>query len=139
MRRNSPFSGNVRQCALLPRARGIGRSACDFLAFVNQPLWPIKTVILAVFAIPAILLLLLGGWCRGVDKFRRDLGTVLLATAGYGAFTILSLFWMLRSPDVLKQMPPDFFRQFDDILSGVLCFILYLLLGVGLLFMPIKA
>src|SRR5260370_29433130 len=119
MRRNSPFSGNVRQCAMLPRARGIGRSARDFLAFVNQPLWPIKTVILAVFARPAILLLLLGAWCRGVDKFRRDLGTVLLATAGYGAFTIRSLFCMLRPPELLKQIPPDSYRQFADIRSAV--------------------
>lgn len=118
---------------------GFFLNGANILAFINEPLWPIKTVIIAVFAVPAVLFLLLGAWCRGFDKFRRDLGIILLATAGYVCFTILLFFCMLKSPEILRQMPPDFFHMFGDILSGVLCVSLYVLLGLGLLLVPRKA
>jgi hypothetical protein len=117
---------------------GFFLNGVNILAFVNQPIWPVKAIIIGAFIVPAIFFLLLSSWCRGRGKFRRDLAIVLLATAGYGAFVILSFFCMLKSPDVLKQMPPDFFHQFGDVLSGALCFSLYLLLGVGLLLLPRK-
>lgn len=63
----------------------------NILAFINQPAWPVKFVIIAVFAIPAVVFLLIGISCRGFDKLRRDLGIVLLSAAGrYGDLLLYS-------------------------------------------------
>jgi hypothetical protein len=42
----------------------------NILAFVNQPPWHIKAVIIAVFSIPAVVFLLLGAFFRGFSQAR---------------------------------------------------------------------
>jgi hypothetical protein len=98
----------------------------NLVAFINQPAWPIKTIVIAVFGIPAIVFLLIGVFCHGFNKFRRDLGIVLLSAAGMTALVILSFICMLA--------PPDMLRMFSAVLSGVVCLSLYIVLGLGLLF-----
>ncbi len=104
----------------------------NLVAFVNQPVWPIKTVIIAVFGIPAIVFFLIGVFCRGFDKFQCDLGIVLLSAAAMSALVILSFICMLASPDIVKSLPPDSTKMFGAVLSGFLCLVLYLLAGLGL-------
>jgi hypothetical protein len=106
----------------------------NLVAFVNQPAWLIKTIVLAVFGIPAIVFLLIGVFCHGFDKFRRDLGIVLLSAAGMTALVVLSFICMLASPDIAKSFPPDMLQMFSAVLSGVACLSLYIVLGLGLLF-----
>ena len=105
----------------------------NLIAFINQPVWPVKTVIFAVFVTPALVFLLVGFFCRGFNNVRRDLGIVLLSAAGTAAFVVISFVCMWKSPDLAKQLPPNFFQLFGDFFSGVLCFSLYVALGLALL------
>ena len=106
--------------------------AVDMLAFINQPVWPIKTIVIVVFGVPAIVFLLIGALCRGFDKVRRDLGIVLLSVAGMTALTIVSFICMLATPDIAKSLPPDSPKMFSTVFSGFSCLALYVLAGLGL-------
>jgi len=108
-------------------------AAANMLAFFNQPAWPIKTIIVATFAAPAIVFFLIGAFCRGFDRIRRDLGIVLLSVAGTTALTILSFICMLASPDIAKSLPPDFTKMFGAVFSGFACLAIYVVVGMGLL------
>ena len=111
----------------------------NLLAFLNQPIWPIKTTIIVVFAVPAVVFLIIAVLCRGIDRFRRDLGIVLLATTGNNLLVIVSFICMLASPDIAKSLPPDFTKMFSAVFSGVACLTLYALIGGGLIFASRKA
>jgi hypothetical protein len=60
----------------------------NILAFVNQPAWHIKAVIIAVFSIPAVVFLLLGAFFRGFSHTRRDTGIVLLSASALSALLL---------------------------------------------------
>ena len=64
----------------------------NILAFVNQPPWHIKAVIIAIFSIPAFVFLLLGAFIRGFSHARRDTGIVLLSASALSALVMLSFF-----------------------------------------------
>jgi hypothetical protein len=64
----------------------------NILAFVNQPPWHIKAVIIAVFSIPAVVFLLLGAFFKGFSHTRRDTGIVLLNASALSAPAMLSFF-----------------------------------------------
>jgi len=103
------------------------------LSFINKPLWPIKTVVLSVFAIPAIGFLLVGVWCHGFAKFRRDFGIVLLSAAGITAMVIFSYASMLATPDYAKLLPPETRQMFSAVWTGGIWVVLYLLVGLALI------
>ncbi len=107
--------------------------AVAMMAFINQPAWPIKTVVVLVFVIPAVIFLLIGVWCHGFDKFERDLGIVLLAASANTLLVIFSFVSMLASPDVGKLLSPDSVQMFSAIWSGAFCLILYIVVGLALL------
>jgi hypothetical protein len=52
------------------------------------------------------------------------------------ALVILSFFCVWASPDIARFFSAETFHFFSDIVSGILCFSLYVLIGFGLLFMP---
>ncbi len=106
--------------------------ALNLLAFINQPAWPVKVIIIAMFAVPAIVFLIIAAFCRGFDKVRRDLGIVLLSAAGMSGLLILFFVCMMASPDIAKFFPPDGIQMFSAVLSGFACLALYLLVGLGL-------
>ena len=104
----------------------------NLLAFLNQSVWPIKTVVVAVFSIPAIVFLLIGAFCDGFHKFWRDLGIVLLSAAAMSALVILSFICILTSPDIAKSLPPDFTKMFSAVFSGFTCLAFYAFAGLAL-------
>jgi hypothetical protein len=79
------------------------------LAFVNQPPWHIKAVIIAVFSIPAVVFLLLGAFCRGFSHTRCDTGIVLLSASALSALATLSFFCVSASPDMASIFPQTYF------------------------------
>ena len=107
--------------------------AVAMIAFINQPAWPIKTVIVLVFVIPAAIFLVIGVWCHGFDKFQRDSGIVLVAAAANTLLVIFSFVSMLASPDVAKLLPPDSVKMFSAIWSGAFCLMVYIVVGLALL------
>ena len=106
----------------------------NILAFVNQPPWHIKAVIIAVFSIPAVVFLLLGAFFKGFSHTRRDTGIVLLNASALSALAMLSFFCALASPDIAGYFSAGTFRFFSDTVSGIVCLSLYVLIGFGLLF-----
>ena len=72
------------------------------LAFVNQPPWHIKAVIIAVFSFPAVVFLLLGAFLRGFSHTRRDTGIVLLSASALSALAMLSFFCVWASPGMTR-------------------------------------
>lgn len=107
--------------------------AVAILAFVNQPIWPIKTIIIAVFSTPAVVFLLIGVWLHGFSKFRLDFGIVLLAAAGNMALGIFSYILLLATPEFAKQLPPDGRQMFSAVWSGGSCLIAYVAIGIALI------
>ena len=108
----------------------------NILAFVNEPPWHIKAVIIAIFSIPAIVFLLLGAFIRGFSHARRDAGIVLLSASALSALAMLSFFCVWASPDRARYFSADTFHFFSDTVPGIVCLGLYVLVGFGLLFMP---
>jgi hypothetical protein len=106
----------------------------NILAFVNQPPWHIKAVIIAVFSIPAAVFLLLGAFFRGFSHTQRDTGIVLLSASALSALAMLSFFCAWASPDIARYFSAGTFRFFSDTVSGIVCLSLYVLIGFGLLF-----
>jgi hypothetical protein len=112
--------------------------AVNIVAFVNQPLWPIKSTIILVFAVPAILFSVIGSFCRGFGHFQRDLGIVLLSAAANSILVILSFVCMFASPELAKSLPPDTLQMFSAITFGAASLALYIFIGLGLLLMSRK-
>jgi hypothetical protein len=81
----------------------------NILAFVNQPPWHIKAVIIAIFSIPAFVFLLLGAFIRGFSHARRDTGIVLLSASALSALAMLSFFCAWASPDMARHFPQTHF------------------------------
>ena len=81
----------------------------NILAFVNQPPWHIKAVIIAIFSIPAFVFLLLGAFIRGFSHARRDTGIVLLSASALSALVMLSFFCVWASPDMARYFPQRHF------------------------------
>jgi hypothetical protein len=103
----------------------------NILAFVNQPPWHIKAVIIAVFSIPAFVFLLLGAFIRGFSHARRDTGIVLLSASALSALAMLSFFCAWASPDMARHFSADTFHFFSDTVFGIVCLSLYVLIGFG--------
>jgi len=108
----------------------------NILAFVNEPPWHIKAVIIAVFSIPAAVFLLLGAFFRGFSHTQRDAGIVLLSASALSALAMLSFLCVWASPDMARYISADTFHFFSDTVSGIVCLSLYVLIGFGLLFIP---
>jgi hypothetical protein len=102
------------------------------LAFINQPI-STKTVIITTFATPAVIFLLIGVWLHGFSKFRFDLGIVLLAAVGNSLMAILSYIYVLATPELAKQLPPDGRQMFSAVWSGAICLLAYLAVGIALI------
>ena len=90
----------------------------NILAFVNQPPFRTKSVIVGVFSIPAIAFLLLGTYFRGFRQVRRDTVVVLLSASAVAALVVLSTVCILASPETAKYFSPETLRFFSDITSG---------------------
>jgi hypothetical protein len=106
------------------------------LAFVNQPPWHIKAIIIAVFSIPAVVFLLLGAFFRGFSHTQRDTGIVLLSASALSALAMLWFFCAWASADIARYFSADTFRFFSDTVPRIVCLGLYVLIGFGLLFIP---
>ncbi len=101
------------------------------LAFINQPLWPVKLTAMGIFLVPLVLFLLIAAWCRGFRQMGRELGIVLLSASGLSLMVVLTVVCIYASPETAKRMPPNGREMFSAIWSGVGCLVFYI--GFGLI------
>jgi hypothetical protein len=92
-----------------------------FLAFVNKPWIFIKFAIVGGFGIVALLFLTIGlGFVRFYN-WKRNVGIVFLSAAGFALFVTLSLGWVMREPEFIKELPAGAMNLFGDYVSVSIC------------------
>jgi hypothetical protein len=80
-----------------------------------------KWLPMIIFAVPAILSLVVGLAIMGFQDWRRDAGIVLLSAAGFTTFLIFTFATMFMNEQYRKIMPPempDVLRFFGDYITG---------------------
>jgi hypothetical protein len=112
---------------------GFNFYAVALLSFIHKPLWPIKMIVVSLFAIPAVGFLLVGVWCHGFAKFRRDFGIVLLSAAGVTAMAVFSYAAMLATPGYAKLVSPEERQVFSAVWTGGIWLALYVVVGLALI------
>lgn len=108
----------------------------SLLAFVNG--FPVLTkfAIMGGFSIPALLILGIGLACTHFRNWKRDVGIVLISSAGSAAFLVLTMITVYFDPEFKKMFPDHKMTLFSDYVSGV-SFIMVLIVA-GILFIKIS-
>lgn len=102
------------------------------LAFINQP--PLaKWGMVAGFSLPALFFLCLGLAMNRFQRWRRDVGVVLLSGSGLTFFIVFTFACLLMTDEFKTMMQPDSLDFFSAYASGVLFMLGVAALGVILL------
>lgn len=101
----------------------------NLLAFAGKFSAIAKAASIIVFAVPAIIALLIGLALTGFRQWRRDAGVVFLSTAVIGGFTLTTVACMLMSEELGELIPEDIFSHFNAHFVGLGVTILYA--GIG--------
>ena len=115
--------------------------AVNALAFVNvaavktatpPPVWT-KLVVIGFFAVPALISLLIGLAITRFQRWKRDVGIVLISAAGVTSFIAVTMACLFISPESKRYIPPDtpdVSRFFGDLTVGIVFIISSAVLGV---------
>jgi len=89
------------------------------LAFINQP--PLaKWGMVAGFSLPALFFLCLGLAMNRFQRWRRDVGVVLLSGSGLTFFIVFTFACLLMTEEFKQMMQPDSLDFFSAYASGAL-------------------
>lgn len=91
-----------------------------------------KFGMIAVALIPFVVLFLSLGALASPGARLRETGLVLLIAAGWTAFAVATLAYMIAMPDTRPLFPPESRELFADPMFGVLNLILMAAIGYGL-------
>jgi hypothetical protein len=94
-----------------------------------------KWLPIIIFAVPALLTLVVGLAIMGFRDWRRDAGIVLLSVAGFMTFLVVMFVTTFMNEEFRKMMPPDMpdiVKFFGDYITGA-AVIVGLALGGALL------
>jgi hypothetical protein len=110
----------------------------SILAFINDaPLGAktlaAKTLMVAIFAIPAVLALLAGLAVGRFQNWRRNAGAVLLSATGVTLFVVFTVACLMTSDEFRRMMPPDTLTFFSDYITGALVIVVLAIGGALLL------
>ncbi len=117
------------------------------LAFLNMsalpsagepPAWA-KFAIVGGFSVPAIIALVIGLGISRFQHWKRDVGIVMVSGAGTTAFVVFGVACTLLSPESKEFLPRDKLELFSDIVTGVICMALIVVLGVALIMISKKS
>lgn len=103
--------------------------AAGLLAFVDQPPAS-KWGMIAVFSLPALVCLCAGLAINRFNRWKRDVGVVLLSGAGLTAFIALTFVCFLLTEEFKEMIQPESLRFFSAYVSGVLFILGTTALGV---------
>jgi hypothetical protein len=88
-----------------------------------------KWLPIIIFAVPAILTLVVGLAIMGFRDWRRDAGIVLLSAAGFTTFLVFMFATMLIKEQSRKMMPPEILSVFGDYITGAAVIVVLALAG----------
>ena len=91
-----------------------------------------KWLPIVIFAVPAVLTLVVGLAIMGFRQWRRDTGIVFLSAAGFTTFLVFSVVSMFMNEEYRKMMPPDIdvLKFFGDYITGASVLVVLMLAGV---------
>jgi hypothetical protein len=105
----------------------------NLLAFAGRFSAAAKIASMIVFAMPAIIAMLVGLALTGFRQWRRDAGVVFLSTAVMGGFMVTTVACMMMSEELGELMPVDIFSHFNAHFVGVVVIAMYAGIGALLL------
>ena len=103
------------------------------MAFYRFPAPGFKIVLLGIFAIPAVLALIVGWAFSGFKKKVRDSGIVFLSGSAMAALLVVTVYCILNDPGASKIADLRSLRLFDDYGAGFSVLGLSLCAGIGCL------
>jgi hypothetical protein len=118
--------------------------AVNGLAFINiaviktatpPPAW-IKLLVIGIFAVPALISLLIGLGITGFQQWKRDVGIVFVSAGGVTSFVAVTMACLFMSPESKRYLPPeapDMSQFFGDLSVGILCIVMSIVLGALLI------
>jgi hypothetical protein len=89
-----------------------------FLAFANNIGSDGRWGMLAIFMGLAVAAMLAGLAVSGFAYWRRDTGIVLVSTAAFNAFLVLTMACLFSSDEFLKMLPPESAAMFNSYWTG---------------------
>jgi hypothetical protein len=104
------------------------------VSFAPMPSFNIKLAVMGIYLIPTLLALFMGLALRSFAQSQRVCGILILSTAAFCAFVILSVVCVLAAPEFRSLVGPEAFALFADVSSGVIFFSLVLFLGAVLFY-----
>ena len=115
--------------AFIDGAALVASSAASGAGDESFPKW----LPIIIFAIPAILTLVVGLAIMGFQDWKRDAGIVLLSAAGFTTFLVFMFATMLMKEESRKMMPPEILSFFGDYITGAAVIVGLALCGALLL------
>lgn len=115
---------------------GFFLSIVSIISFSTDPSRPVsigmKLLIIGIFLIPALIFIGIGVFLRRAEKWRRDVGVILLSTSAYQIFLIFTMVCLFSSQEIMKLLPDKkAFSYFGDYFMGATCLLIFV--GFGFL------
>ncbi len=90
----------------------------------------IKLLIMGIFLVPALIFIGVGIFLRRAEKWKRDVGVILLSTSAYQIFLIVTMACLFSSQEIMKFFPDKkAFSFFGDYFMGVVCLLIFVGFG----------
>ena len=102
------------------------------LNFVNLPT-ALKWEAMAGFTLPALVFLCIGLAVHRFQRWRRDIGVVLVSGAGFTCFLVFTFACVLMTDEFKQMMQPDTLSFFNAYPSGFIFILSVAALGMFLL------
>lgn len=99
------------------------------LAFINEPPVLQKLSIMGIFFIPALITLIIGLAITRFVNWQRDIGILMLSSAGVTAFLVFTIACLFLDANFKKLFPENKLYFFSDYISGIGCIIIYCIIG----------
>lgn len=89
-----------------------------------------KLLITGIFLVPALIFIGVGIFLRRLEKWKRDIGVILLSTSAYQIFLIFTMVCLFSSQEIMKFFPDKkAFSFLGDYFMGVVCLLIFVGLG----------
>ncbi|WP_018247527.1 hypothetical protein [Orenia marismortui] len=105
----------------------------ELLAFLNEPMYPIKLILLGVLGVLTVVFTVIAILIYRSGKWRKNLGILLVSASGFCVFVIFSFFCFLLTPEFRESIPDGQLTLFSNYGSGFLFVGVIILVGVMLI------
>lgn len=90
----------------------------------------IKLLIMGIFSVLALIFIGIGIFLRRLEKWKRDIGIILLSASAYQIFLIFTMACLFSSQEITNFFPDKkVFIFFDDYFMGAVCLVIFAGLG----------